>query len=115
MEFWKLYNGLTKEAKKELKQRILYATGVSYSTFYTWKNRKKVPKYEQTIISSLIKEKVEILFPVNNWTNENKTAAQKYNKNYFLKKIQKYVKQLQLINFQTVCSCFLKTPVQRQT
>jgi len=63
-DFWKHYESLDKESKKELKEKILYLTGVSYSTFYSWKTRKHIPKYEQTIISNLMNEKVEVLFPV---------------------------------------------------
>ncbi len=56
MNFWGHYNSLDKKKKKALKERILYETGVSYATFYSWKTRGKIPKYEQTIIEKILNE-----------------------------------------------------------
>jgi len=64
--FWEYYESLSFDEKDNLKNQIIEKTKKTYSTFYSWKRRGKVPRFEQTIIANLLNETVEILFPVIN-------------------------------------------------
>lgn len=63
MNFWDIYNSKSKEGKKELRDSILEKCEIAHPTFYTWKYKKRVPKYEQTIISEILGVEISELFP----------------------------------------------------
>lgn len=62
-DFFTQYDSLSKIEKRELRDKITVETGRRESTFYSWKFRNEVPRYEQTIIAKILNKTVEELFP----------------------------------------------------
>ncbi|MHA1659559.1 MAG: hypothetical protein ACTSUT_10615 [Promethearchaeota archaeon] len=63
MDLYDYYKSLTTKERVLLRNEIVAKCEKSMFTFYGWLRRKKVPKYEQTIISEILGVEISELFP----------------------------------------------------
>ncbi len=61
--FFAIWEDSTESERVKLRDNILKYVGVSYSTFYQWLRLGRVPKPSQRLISQLLNQDIEILFP----------------------------------------------------
>jgi len=64
MTFYEYYRQIEGVAQKRaFRKQIVLATEIEPGTFYTWLQRKTVPKVAQSIISKIMNKAKEELFP----------------------------------------------------
>lgn len=64
MDFFQNYQSIDeREERQQLRNKILIACEVQFTTFYSWLKRKKIPLKHQPKISKVLNIPVEILFP----------------------------------------------------
>jgi hypothetical protein len=64
MTFYEIYQNLTdKEDKRELRNKVVSVCEIQPSTWYSWLQRKKIPKKARIKISEILNVPESELFP----------------------------------------------------
>jgi len=61
--FWSFYDEMDVIEKRKLRYKIIEATQVEHTTFYSWQRRKMIPKWHQRQIAEVVGIPTETLFP----------------------------------------------------
>jgi hypothetical protein len=63
MEFFKLLETLSYEEKQAIRHRLIKACMIEPPTWYTWMNRKSIPRPAQKLIALELEKDMSELFP----------------------------------------------------